>query len=225
MNDLQVVKAPPEECWNKIGVRGDSSCPELKRVVHCHNCPVFACAGRRFLNAPSPPGYQDEWTERLATLAEEEPTDLRSMLVFRIAEEWLALAVSVLIEVTTPRPVHRIPYRGGLLAGLVNIRGELLLCVHLNRLLGIAEDGAASDRPGGPEQQRLLVVSRGERWVFPVDEVLRVVRFPSRLLNEPPVTVARARARLTGGVFTWRERTIGCLEETRLFTALREKMR
>ena len=56
-----------EQCWHKIGVWGDRSCPELAAVTHCHNCPVFAAAGRRFLDAPSPPDYLDEWTDRLAT--------------------------------------------------------------------------------------------------------------------------------------------------------------
>src|SRR4051812_32697640 len=53
-------------CWHRIGVWGDRSCPELAKVTHCHNCPVFAAAGRRFLDGPSPPDYLDEWTERLA---------------------------------------------------------------------------------------------------------------------------------------------------------------
>ena len=125
------------DCWNIIGVRGDRSCPELPGVVHCQNCPVFAAAGRHFLDAPSPPGYLEEWTERLAAPVEEAVADLESVLTFRLADEWLALPVRVLIEVTTLRPVHRVPYRGGLLAGLVNIRGELHLCAHLARLLGI----------------------------------------------------------------------------------------
>ncbi len=30
------------DCWNRIGVSGDRSCPELATVVHCHNCPVFS---------------------------------------------------------------------------------------------------------------------------------------------------------------------------------------
>ena len=51
---------PASDCWNVIGVRGDRSCPELTTVVHCHHCPVFAAAGRTFLDAPSPPGYLEE---------------------------------------------------------------------------------------------------------------------------------------------------------------------
>src|SRR5437667_114868 len=176
------------DCWNTIGVRGDRSCPELTRVVHCQNCPVFAAAGRRFLDAPSPPGYLEEWTERLAAPVEEIAADREGVLVFRLADEWLALPVRVLIEVTTVRPVHRVPHRAGLLAGLVNIRGELYLCAHLGKLLGAERkaagpDGAApsrnGDRASGPAMatDRLLVTRRdADRWVFRVDAAEKVVR-------------------------------------------------
>src|ERR1700740_948398 len=109
------------DCWRRIGVWGDRSCPELAQVVHCHNCPVFAAAGRRFLDTPAPGAYVEEWTDRLTAPVEEGATDLQSVLIFRLGEEWLALRVPVLLEVTNPRPIHRIPHRVGLLAGLVNI--------------------------------------------------------------------------------------------------------
>ncbi len=136
MNALPVV-APHNDCWNRIGVRGDRTCPELTQVGHCHNCPVFAAAGRTFLNASSPAGYVDEWTERLAAPVEKAAADLQSVFTFRLAEEWLALPVGVLVEVTGMRPVHRIPFHAGILAGIVNVRGELNLCVHLSILLGL----------------------------------------------------------------------------------------
>ena len=210
---------PPTDCWNHIGVWGDRSCPELLKVVHCHNCPVFAGAGRRFLDAPSPDGYAQEWAERLAPPIEEAATDLQSVLIFRLGEEWLALPAQVLLEVAGPRPIHRIPHRAGLLAGLVNIRGELYLCARLAQLLGIrAEDGGS----GG----RLIVVERdGERWVFPVEEVDQVYRFSTAELSGAPATLARAAARLTQGVFVWRERSIGYLDAARLFQALRARIR
>src|SRR5437867_12489360 len=95
------VLPPNYDCWNRIGVRGDRSCPELAQVGHCHNCGVFAAAGRNFLNALSPPGYVDEWTERLAAPLEVAAANLQSVFVFRLADEWLALPVAVLVEVTS----------------------------------------------------------------------------------------------------------------------------
>lgn len=207
------------DCWNRIGVRGDRSCGELAKVGHCHNCPVFSTAGRRFLDAPSPDGYLEEWTRRLAAPIEEAATDLAGVLVFRVGEEWLALTVGVLVEVTTPRPVHRVPHRGGVLAGLVNIRGELHLCVHLDQVLGIR-------RLPNVEPARLLVVQReADRWVFPVDEVDQVQRVPMGDLTPVPPTVGRALGHLTRGVFRRQRGPVGLLNDGRLMEALRARMR
>jgi chemotaxis-related protein WspD len=229
--------APPSECWNVIGVRGDHSCPELAQVVHCHNCPVFAAAGRRFLDAPSPPGYLEEWTERLAAPTEEIAADRESALVFRLADEWLALPVRILVEVTTLRPVHRVPHRAGLLAGLVNIRGELYLCAHLEKLLGAdpkegpREVTDSSHNGDGPPSStatpdRLLVTRRdADRWVFRVDAVEKVVRVARDGIGPPPATVGRSAAHLSRGVFAWEGRTVGLLDDERMFDALRARLR
>ncbi len=150
-----------------------------------------------------------------------------------MGEEWLALPVRVLVEVTTPRRAHRIPRREGILAGLVNIRGELHLCVRLAQLLGIPVTGTrAAFTPGwdtattrAPRSARLLVVQRdGERWVFPVDEVDQVYRLSLAELTPAPATLARALARLTRGILVWRERAVGCLDDARLFETLRTRV-
>ncbi len=215
-------------CWSRIGVWGDRSCPELATVVHCHNCPVLCAAGRRFLDAPSPDGYLEEWTARLAEPEQQQPRDLVSVLVFRLGEEWLALPVETVVEVTPPRPVRRVPFRGGLLAGLVNVRGELHLCVRLDRLLGAAEETSAASAalPEAVRAARLLVVGRGgEVWVFAVDAVDRVYRFPAGDLAGTPPTLARASARFTRGVFRCEDRAVGYLDDQRLFEALRTRIR
>jgi chemotaxis-related protein WspD len=213
------------DCWNTIGVRGDRSCPELAEFVHCQNCPVFAAAGRGLLDAPSPEGYLEEWTARLAEKPEEQSCDTLSVLIFRVAEEWLALPVEVLVEVTTPRPIHRVPYRAGLLAGLVNIRGELHLCIHLAKLLGIA-DRSTPQADVGAARRRYLVTQRGgERWVLPVDEVDEVCRIARHAVTAAPATITRAATHLSSGVFPWKQRTIGLLDEGRVFELLQRKLR
>ena len=214
------VLAPAEPCWPRIGVWGDRSCPELAAVTHCHNCPVFAAAGRRFLDAPSPDEYLDEWTARLAPPPDDEAGDRVGVLVFRLADEWLALPVGVLVEVTHDRPPHRVPHRGGLLAGLVNVRGELHLCVRLDRLLGI------DPAPAEPAGRRLVLIRRdADGWVFAADEVERVRRVPEREVEPAPPTVGRAAARLTRGVFHAGGRAVGLLDPDRVFQALRERVR
>jgi chemotaxis-related protein WspD len=217
------LPAAPTRCWQEIGVWGDKSCPQLAAVTHCHNCPVFAAAGRRFLDAPAPPEYLAEWTERLALPEDDAAADQLGALVFRLGDEWLALPVGVLVEVTRPQRPHRIPHRGGLLAGLVNIRGELHLCVRLDLLLGIPEPDAAGQARSNP---RLVVIrDAADGWVFAADEVDQVHRLAARDLTPPAPTLARATAKVTRGVFHSAGRSVGLLDEGRLFRAIRERVR
>ena len=72
-------------------------------------------------------------------------------MIFRVGTEWLALPAAAIQEVSNLRPVHRVPHRtSGVLLGVVNVRGELLICVSLARVFGIeSEDRASLRRRGG----------------------------------------------------------------------------
>ena len=73
---------------------------------------------------------------------------------------------------------------------------------------------------------RLLVVRRDpDRWVFPVDAVDQVYRVPRQDFGPPPATVGRAAAHLSRGVFTWDGHAVGLLDDSRLFEALRARLR
>src|SRR5262245_17096595 len=137
------------DCWNRIGIAGDRSCPELQTHIHCRNCPVFASAARDFFGRSAPTGYLTEWTQWLAGSTDlacgeadhdviQGDRDLISVLIFRLGKEWLAFRTQAVAEVTAPRPVHRIPHRSSsILIGLVNLRGQLQLQVSLHGLLGV----------------------------------------------------------------------------------------
>lgn len=219
-----------QDCWNRIGVWGDRSCPELAVVEHCHNCPIFCAAGRHFLASPSPEGYLEAWTVRLAKKEEEGAADLHGVLIFRLGDEWLALPVSALHEVISIRPVHRIPFHDGLLAGVVNVRGELHLSIRMDHMLGLSHSIEANGNhplsTGGKVLPRLLVAGRdSETWVFRVDEVDRVHRLSMADLRPVPPTLGRATARFTRGLFRSQDRAVGLLDERRLFEVLRASMR
>jgi chemotaxis-related protein WspD len=224
------MTAKPQDCWNRIGVNGDRSCPELATFVHCHNCPVFRAAGRRFLDSLPPDGYLEEWTARLAESKDEENVNVRGVVLFRLGGEWLALPASALREVVPLRPIHRIPFHGGLLAGVVNVRGELHLAIRLDHLLSLTHSaetaGERSPPDSGKTAPRLLVAGRdAETWVFRVDEVDRVFRLAMTELKPVPPTLGRAAAHFTRGVFRWQDRAVGLLDEERLFEAVRTSVR
>jgi chemotaxis-related protein WspD len=213
-----------ENCWRHVGVSGDRSCPELATFIHCRNCPVLTSAARRFFDRPAPAGYLDAWREILEQPEVARDADARSVLVFRLRDEWLALPTAVLAEVTSPRQLHRVPHRSGAeLAGIVNIRGQLQVCVRLEGLLGLPPP--AEGIPVATSTARLLVVERAgdrgpDRWVFRVDEVAGVHRVAAQSLREVPATVSGAGARATTALFSWHDRTVGLLDVSRLLDGL-----
>lgn len=218
---------PQPECWRTIGISGDQSCPELATYIHCRNCPVLAEAARTFFDRNAPAGYLDAWREILEEPAAAAETESTSVLVFRLGTEWFALPAAVLVEVTTPRPLHRIPHRGGGgLAGLVNIRGQLQLCMSLHALLGLSGGPQPAAATATESAARFLVVERTgeagvERWVLGVDEVAGVHRVTRAAIRAVPSTVSQAQARCSTALFEWQERTVGLLDEVRVFAGLR----
>jgi chemotaxis-related protein WspD len=210
------------DCWNRIGVRGDASCPELKQHIHCRNCPVYAAAAARLLDADAPADYLDHWTRQIAQPTSLTQQNSLSALIFRIGAEWLALPARVLSEIASLRAVHAIPHRrDGVVTGLTNIRGELLVCVSLARILGV-EAGASGDSGTQPAvAARLLVLQRdGHRAVCSVDQIHGIERYRPQELTSAPATVAKAAARYTQAVLTWQRKSVGLLDDEVLFDSI-----
>jgi chemotaxis-related protein WspD len=144
-------------------------------------------------------------------------TERQSAVLFRLGSEWFALRTIAVDEVAELRGLHSLPHRrNGMLLGLVNVQGELIVCVSLARLLGLQD--AAADAAG---PVRLLVVrSEGGRIAFPVDEVERTQRYNPNDLKAVPATLAKAAANYTKGILAWRDRLVGCLDDKAVVAAL-----
>lgn len=182
-------------------------------------------SAKMLLDRKSEESYIAEWTALLqqpATL--EGKADEQSVVVFRLAGEWLALSTAIFAEVAHTRTVHRIPHRSGfLLLGLLNLRGQLRLCVSLHKLLELEEAGHV----GGRRRQyaRLISIRKGEeQWTFPVDEVTGVIRFKNSQIQNVPVTVAKSTANYLHGVMQWEDKNVGLLDEELLFQSLRRSL-
>jgi chemotaxis-related protein WspD len=211
-------------CWNEIGVHGDGSCPELERFVRCRNCPVYSSAGVRLLDRPSPEGYRREWRDHFAQEKQLAARRKHSAVIFGVKDERLALPTEAFQEVAERRPVHSLPHRRqGIVLGLVNIRGELLVCVSLGHLLGLENLGPRETRR---KVHRWLLVGDwgGNRFVFPVDEVCGIHHFDLQQLQEPPATLAKSNLRFSRGILQWEGRTVGFLDPNWLFLSLNRSL-
>lgn len=215
---LQIGTAEPaglDDCWNRIGVRGDCSCAQLIAHVHCRNCPVYSAAARKLLDTPASSDYLRAWTDHFAQPVTAVEADTHSVMIFRIGGEWMALPTHLCVEVASSRAVHSLPHRrSGAVLGLANVRGVLLVCISLGAILNVTVDDSAKHAEQRSVLQRVLVL----RWpdgsvAVPVDEVHGVHRFQERDLREVPATLARAQSAYTKAVLSWSERSVGLLDE------------
>lgn len=177
---------------------------------------------RRLLDMPPPAEFQQEWNEFYGAEKKVAPPITLSVVIFRLGNEWVALATKVFQEIAERSPIHSLPHRRkDVLLGLVRIRGELLICVSLAAVLGI-DTGAHADTDN--RAVRFLVLNNGgERFVFPADEICGIHRL-SEDLSTVPATVAHSAATYTRGLFQWQGKTVGCLDEQLLFHTLNRSL-
>jgi chemotaxis-related protein WspD len=211
------------DCWNHIGVwsKDKASCPELQRFIHCRNCAHYSASGRQMLERPVPADYRSESTARFSRVKLEQQICDNAALLFRLGDEWLALNSLLVNEITPLRTIHSLPHRDNpLVKGLVNIRGELRVCVSIGSLLHLdrARESYTTDHE---ILERLIFVEKDNQgFVFPVSEVHGIHHFSDAEVDSLPATLSHAKNNFTRGIITWHEQHVGILDDELLFYAL-----
>jgi chemotaxis-related protein WspD len=234
------------DCWNQIGVKGDRTCSELKTVIHCYECSVYAAVGDSLLEREPPADYLENWINILEEASANpdiydsneaiiRTSEAISIIIFQLGNEKLALPVRMMQEVTHPCIIQPLPHRSNeLFLGLVNIRGETLLCASLDHLLHIQinqdivqkkpnQETNSTVKPINP--QRMIVAGQGEdKWVFPVDEVHGIFRFHLNELQDAPVVITKSEEGYTKGIVYWEGKKVNYLDSDLLFYTLNNKI-
>ncbi|HCW19273.1 MULTISPECIES: chemotaxis protein CheW [Achromobacter] len=218
MNESIALLSDVDDCWNRIGIRGDKSCGQLPGHVHCRNCPVYAAAAKRILDRlPPQTDVQDHEPEAV------QGTQLSSLLVFRLGREWLGLPTRALDEVAGTRPVLTLPHRRDpAVMGVTNVRGTLTVCVSLARLLGL--DAAVADTRERAAARMLIFGGAGRALVLPVDEVEGIHAVDLEALEPLPATVEGATLKYSRGLARCGSRSVGVLDENLLMQALERSL-
>ncbi|VVD68672.1 chemotaxis signal transduction protein [Pandoraea horticolens] len=159
-----------------------------------------------------------------AVPGEDEVARGPSLLLFRVADEWLALPVSTIEEVAPMRAWHSVPgHRQRALLGLVNLRGALVPCLSLEELLGVLPAPQARATPSSPLRtgaSRLLALRHGHHLsVFPVTEVHGTVTPAKTAMGAVPATTLGATDGFAVAVLRWREHVVGVLDPLRVGAA------
>ncbi|MDB6023802.1 MAG: cheW [Verrucomicrobiales bacterium] len=193
----------------------DSATPEAKQLSAVEKV-------RRLLDVAPPEEFQSEWTKFYAAEKNIIPPVTHSLVIFRLGNEWLALATKAFQEIAGRSPIHSLPHaKKEIVLGLVRVRGELLITVSLAALLGI---NSTAQQDTDSRKVRFIVLNKeGDRFVFPADEVYGVHRLAAEL-QPVPSTVANAAATYTRGLFHWQNKIVGCLDEQLLFHSLNRSL-
>src|ERR1044072_1328407 len=211
--ELADAEAEIYDCWNKIGVRGDKSCPELPLHSHCHNCPAYSAAAAMLIDRES-----TITANQMTQAPPAKKGDMESVVIIRVGSEWFALSTLLLDEIVGMRTIHSLPHRRNpALLGLANVRGELVVCVSIARLL----IGESAPLPDG----RLVVVRQTSgRLAFPVDEVQHAHRYRPEELKPVPASVARPASAFTKGLLAWQGKIVAYLDERLVLEALERSL-
>lgn len=143
--------------------------------------------------------------ERRVRLDDRRGEHNRLHVSFRLRDVTFILAIEQVREVVQVQEVVRVPLAPGLVAGLINLRGEIVPAIDLRPLLGgtgaagaPASAGAALAGPGAD----MLVVVRAEAGAFGlvVDEVHDVLAVSPTMLAEPPANLPAVLVPLAGAV-------------------------
>ncbi|EJN38119.1 chemotaxis signal transduction protein [Pseudomonas sp. GM84] len=203
-----------DDCWNRIGVHGDKQCPLLERHIHCRNCDVYAAAATRLLDR-----YALVQDDQVHEAQVSEAAAGSSLLLFRLGEEWLALATACLAEIAPVQPVHSLPHqRSRVLQGVANVRGALVPCLSLSDLLG-GEHVPDQPRSGRAMPRMLILAATGGPVVMAVDEIDGIHRLDLALAG-----ASEEAAPFTAAVMQWRGRSVRVLDDQQLLSAVQRSL-
>jgi len=219
MNNIKI-----NDCWNTIGVWGDQSprCERLKNIIHCHNCEIYTQAGSQLLGRQAEESYLEEWKTNLNQPRIEKDINLKSALVFRMGDEWFALASKYVKEITHCDKHHSLPHRKNqVLRGLVNVHGELLLNVSLGYLFRISKSEIESKYTN---ERYIIINDNNELFAFPVTEVREIIHYNMEDIQSTPSTIKKDTSCFIKGIIRHKNTDVGLLNSDLVFSALHKNI-
>ena len=212
------------DCWNNIGIWGNKTprCEKLKDIIHCQNCEVYTRAGTKLLDRPAEKKYLADWKANLSQPRIEKNLSLKSALVFRMGDEWFALASQFVREITHCDKHHSLPHRKNeVLRGLVNVHGELLLNVSLGYLFKINKSKIESKYTN---ERYVVIDNNNEFFAFPVTEVREIIRYNMEDIQETPSTIKKDTSCFINGIIRHKNTDVGILNSDLVFSAINKSI-
>lgn len=138
--------------------------------------------------------------------AQEESGETIAALSFVLSGERYGIELKYLAETRPSTPLRRLPSAPPHLAGLMNLRGELVPVVDLGPIVG------AGQREMALTLAAVLILSlQGSKLALAVDQAEDILTFPLRELQPPPLSLEPERAPFIRGVYLTDRRLLSLL--------------
>ncbi len=132
--------------------------------------------------------YEDDLYGR-----EEPKEESLRFIVFRVAQEWYGVDITKVKEVVKIDRIAYLPSSPEHIAGIVNLRGNILSVMDLRVILGLNHEA-----PG--EKRKIIAIESGilETGLL-VDEVVESIEVPISKMEPPLLTIPFERAKYIDG--------------------------
>lgn len=142
-------------------------------------------------------------------------TDTETICTFTLDGLFLGLNVGDVHEVLLAQSLTAVPLAHPVVAGLINIRGQIVSAVDLRRVLHLPPRSSESDPPVN------VVVRNGNELVsFQVDLVGDVLELDSKGLTPPPETTSAETKHLFRGAYQRPEQLLLVIDTSRAMEAI-----
>lgn len=118
---------------------------------------------------------------------------------FLVAGQLLGVPVHAVQEVLNPQTIAPTPRAKPEIAGLLNLRGQIVTAIDLRKRLGVGRNESSTS------SMNVVVTHQGESFSLLVDEVGDVINVSGNTLLPPPPTIAQHWKTLISGVFRLEE--------------------
>jgi purine-binding chemotaxis protein CheW len=129
------------------------------------------------------------------TAATETPSTGTQFVTFWVAGHLLGIPARKVLEVLGHQVITAVPLSPPAVAGLTNLRGEVVTVLDLRHRLGLGQ------RPSGEQPMSVIVASDDGAVSLLVDEVGDVVDVAHRSFEEPPSTLSEYLSELIMGAY------------------------
>lgn len=221
----RIIEEKGEKCWDELGVFGSGICELLNEYNHCKICPVYISSGRKLLHRDIPDELIDEWTELFTLEKSKEQINKTSVVVFKISGEWLAIKTELFQEAVVYKYVHSVPGRTNkYFHGVLNVNGELLLCISMAAFLELPEAMSVIDEGKVIYKSILVLNEKAQRYAFPIDEFAGVFNVPSEIIESIPATVSKSDNTISTGLFVYNDKKVGLIDDKKLIEILKRRL-